>query len=831
MHYVIITKDRDEEALYNKYLVPLGINPEKVSIIHLPHKKIKSAEMVEILKDAYEDISEQVNYTICLDADAYKYLSGNPNAESFFGYINKNKHFSGNVFYLPSVYSSKRDPGKVAANVEQALYALNKHLLGMYKHPGEGLLDKYTRVPQHQIEYWLDAYSKLEAVTCDVETLSLAFHKTGIETISFSESEDVGFSFRVEKGATESEKIAAYTYLKNFFDNYQGKIIFHNATFDVSVIIQSIYMNSLGDTEGLLKGLHAFRNMECSRIITYLATNTCSGNELSLKKQAQEFAGSWALDEISDTSQIPSDKLLEYNFIDTASTWFVYNKNYPKMVAANQEDIYERIFRPAMFDVIQMQLTGMPLNMERVKEVDAQIDNIIKGVKSALMAHPAVEQAQYLLAKEWADDKNKKLKTKQVTYEDYKEEFNLGSPKQLQTLLFEVMGLPVLEYTSTKQPATGKGVLEDLQAHAKTQEDKEFLKALIEYKDATKISSTFIPAMLDAPEYDGWHYLRGHFNLGGTVSGRLSASSPNIQQLPSTGTYAKLIKSCFQAPPGWAFVGIDADSLEDKISALTTKDPNKLKIYTEGFDGHSFRAYFYWPERFPDIDPTSADSINSIKDTHPEERQDSKGPTFALTYAGSYITLMRKFGFSEKEAKGIEDGFHELYKASDEWVDQQLQSGYSDGYVIGAFGLRLRTPLLHQVIGGTKSTPTEAEAEKRTAGNFLGQSYCMLNSRAGSEVMSQVRNSPYRLDIKPCAQIHDAQYYLVRDDIAALVFLNTATRNAMAWQDLPEIQHPTVKLSGSLGIFYPDWSNEITLPAQIDADIVTNLINKSLEKL
>jgi DNA polymerase-1 len=101
---------------------------------------------------------------------------------------------------------------------------------------------------------------------------------------------------------------------------------------------------------------------------------------------------------------------------------------------------------------------------------------------------------------------------------------------------------------------------------------------------------------------DGWNYLYGNFNLGGTVSGRLSSSDPNLQNLPANSKYAKLIKSAFQAPDGWLFAGLDFASLEDRISALTTKDPNKLTVYLEGFDGHSLRAQAYFTEKMPDIE-------------------------------------------------------------------------------------------------------------------------------------------------------------------------------------------------------------------------------------
>lgn len=82
---------------------------------------------------------------------------------------------------------------------------------------------------------------------------------------------------------------------------------------------------------------------------------------------------------------------------------------------------------------------------------------------------------------------------------------------------------------------------------------------------------------------------------------RLSLNIRNLQNIPAGSTFGELIKSCFVAPKGWIFGGADFNSLEDMISALTTKDPNKISVYTNGYDGHCLRAYYYFREQMPDI--------------------------------------------------------------------------------------------------------------------------------------------------------------------------------------------------------------------------------------
>lgn len=297
----------------------------------------------------------------------------------------------------------------------------------------------------------------------------------------------------------------------------------------------------------------------------------------------------------------------------------------------------------------------------------------------------------------------------------------------------------------------------------------------------------------------------------------------NMQNIPSSGTpYAKMIKKCFVAPPGWIFVGADFASLEDRISALTTRDPMKLKVYTDGYDGHCLRAYHYFPEEFVGI-PETPDAINATAKTHKSWRQMSKTPTFALTYGGTFMAIVEQTGMPVAEAKRIEANYHKLYKASDDWVQRHVEDATSTGYVECAFGLRVRTPILKQTIINTSVTPYEAQKEARTAGNALGQSWGLLNNRAAIELQENVLASRHRLDIRPSMHIHDAQYFYVRDDITAVKFLNDNLGKAMRWQADPLIQHPDVPLFGELDIFHPHWGVDTTIPNFASEEEIFNI--------
>ena len=293
------------------------------------------------------------------------------------------------------------------------------------------------------------------------------------------------------------------------------------------------------------------------------------------------------------------------------------------------------------------------------------------------------------------------------------------------------------------------------------------------------------------------------------------------------------LQECFIYEGGWLFMGLDFSSLEDRISALTTKDPNKLKVYTDGFDGHCLRAYAYFGDQMEGIDPNSVESINSIAKKYKPLRAESKNPTFALTYQGTYITLMTNCGFDEAKAKSVEKRYHELYVVSDKWVADKLDEASRCGYVTTAFGLRVRTPLLHQVVRGNSRTPHEADAEGRTAGNALGQGWCLLNSRAWSEFMGDhVRPDPVmRKAIRPCAQIHDAGYALVRDDMACVLFMDKHLVDAVNWNDHPDIYHPEVGLGGELSLFYPSWAEEMVIPNGATEEVIREKLQEHCDAL
>jgi DNA polymerase-1 len=738
------------------------------------------------------------------DATLFKKITGRPKVVNSAGYVYPAKFGNYHVCYIPPQKSITLD-ARAKAEAWESLNALQAHLEGKYQEPGSQTeVTIYTGQP---FSMWIDRLLAAPALSVDVETTGLKHYESEIRTISFGLSDDEAVVFLWED---------VQGMLRWFFEKYAGKLIMHKGAFDLTQLIHKLFMKKLTDTEGIVAGLKALQSKtECSLILSYVITNTCAGNELGLKPQARAKYGDYGIEE---TWKAPLEQIIPYNGKDAAATFWLYHKH--RAVLGDLEPVFLQL-NSYLREVVWMQLTGLPIDHEFAKKNAEILYQREAELLLSIQLHSKVQEYMVLHRMLWAEKRNEKLKKKRVKPDDCEDTFNPDSPIQMQGLLYTVMGLPIISYTATRQPSVDGDTMKALINHT---EEKDLLKQFIELSQVGKLISSFVPHFVNAPDVGGYHCLYGFYNIGGTQSGRLSSDSPNQQNLPSSGNdFAKYIKQMVRAPKGWLFVGADFSSLEDKIITLLTRDPNRLKVYLDGYDGHSLRAFSYFRDQMPDIEDT-LESINSIGKKYKKQRQDSKAPTFALTYFGTYLTLMKNCGFTEEMARKIEANFHELYKASDEWNARKLAKAAEDGYTTLAFGLRLHTPVLAASVRGS-ARPSEAAAEERSAGNAFGQSYGLLNSRAAHAFSDRILEAKLHNDIKPAAQIHDAQYYWVKRSVKLVKWVNDNLIPEMEWDGLPELQHPQLKLGGNLIIYSPDWASEIALPNGATYGQIGDLLN------
>ena len=503
------------------------------------------------------------NLLVC-DGDYFKTLTGSKKAEPYYGYVLpcKYKGYEHMNVVLCANHSGIFYNNNLIPKIELSLKALASHIKGSYQAIGTNIIHSasYPKTLT-EIKNALASLHQYESITADIEAFSLKHYEAGIGTCAFATDQHNGIAFmcdyvpldtpiKIDKNTSIYGKniyknpdnidqeylhaLGVRQLLWEFFTTYKGKVIWHNASFDCTVLAYQLFMKGLIDHKGILEGIkHMTSNIHCTKIISYLATNSCAGNSLGLKDQAHEFAGNYAVDEIKDICKIAPKELLEYNLIDCLATWYVYNKNYPKMVKDNQLDIYENLMLPSITTVVQVQLTGMCLDMDQVIEVEKTLKAIHQGHIDGMNQYQFIKDFEHSLRQTKVDEDNLKLKNKVRTIDEVSHiVFNPNSNPQLQELLYDVMGLPVLDFTTNKMPATGGKTIKKLVNHTNNPDYVGFLEHLMGFIKVDKILSAFIPTFKKAPKADdGYHYLFGNFNLGGTVSGRLSSNNPNLQQI------------------------------------------------------------------------------------------------------------------------------------------------------------------------------------------------------------------------------------------------------------------------------------------------------------
>ena len=466
---------------------------------------------------------------IVCDSDYFKYLTGLRKIDNCTGYVHPcvipgYAHMS---VVLSKNYKSAFYNPKVLEDIDLSMRTAEAYLNNTYKPIGQNIIHsaKYLSSPT-EIHEMLKTLHQHPLLACDIETYSLKFYATGISTIGFSWDKHNGTVFQVTYLNSIASRNVIHKYLKEFFDTYQGKLIFHNANYDLKVIINTLYMHNLLDQRGMIEGINAFKNkIHDTKLLAYLATNSTSKNPLGLKELAHEFAGNYAED-VTDINNVGKKELLEYNLKDCLSTFYVFDKYYPTVIQDNQEQLYNDIFIPSVFTLLQMELTGIPLDMDKVSEAEDELNKIRNDSYLAIRSNPYVKKYEaYAILHDWYKT-NQEWKTKKEDIEFFvdRNQFNVNSTTQLRILL-ELAGLPVLEKTPTGEAAVGSKVLKKLISHSTNDVLTDLLNNVIQINETSKIINTFIKAFKrsSVKKLDNLYYLHGGFNLGGTVSGRMSS--------------------------------------------------------------------------------------------------------------------------------------------------------------------------------------------------------------------------------------------------------------------------------------------------------------------
>jgi DNA polymerase-1 len=249
--------------------------------------------------------------------------------------------------------------------------------------------------------------------------------------------------------------------------------------------------------------------------------------------------------------------------------------------------------------------------------------------------------------------------------------FNLGSPKQIQEILYDRQKLPVLKKTPKGQPSTEESVLQELAA------DYPLPKLILDYRGLSKLKSTYtdkLPQQVD--DITGRVHTSYHQAVAAT--GRLSSSDPNLQNIPIRSEEGRKIRQAFIAPEGYKIVAADYSQIELRIMAHLSADAGLLKAFGEGHDVHRATA--------AEVFGVAPEQVTT------ELRRSAKAINFGLIYGMSSFGLAQQLGLSRSQAQSYIDLYFARYPGVKNYMDNIRELAREQGYVETLFGRRLYLP-------------------------------------------------------------------------------------------------------------------------------------------
>jgi DNA polymerase-1 len=566
-----------------------------------------------------------------------------------------------------------------------------------------------TVLTEADFNRWLSALKAAPLFAFDTETTSL----------DYSHAEVVGLSFAIESGQAAYVPLAhdypgsppqldrawVLETLRPLLEDPHRAKVGQNLKYDAHVLANhGITLRGIRhDTmlESYVLDSTASRHDMDSLAAHYLHQTTISYEEVAGKGAKQiPFA------------QVGLTEATRYAAEDADITLRLHQHLWPKLSAeAELKEVYETLEIPLVPVLCRIERTGVLVDVFMLAEQSRELARRMM----------ALEQEAHAVAGS---------------------PFNLGSPKQIQAILYDTLNLPVVKKTPTGQPSTDESVLAELA------EIYDLPRLILEYRSVAKLRSTYTEKL---PQQINPKTGRVHtsYHQAVAATGRLSSSDPNLQNIPVRTQEGRRIRQAFVAPQGHCIIAADYSQIELRIMAHFSGDPALLAAFADGSDVHRHTA----AEVF-DV---------ALSEVTLEQRRSAKAINFGLIYGMSAFGLAKQLGIDRTLAQRYIDIYFQRYPGVKAFMEQSRETAREKGYVETLMGRRLYVPEINSRNGQRR------QYAERTAINAPMQGTAADIIKAAMITVDRWIHST-GVPVKMVMQVHDELVFEVAED-----FINQAT--------------------------------------------------------
>ena len=581
------------------------------------------------------------------------------------------------------------------------------------------------------LDTWLETLRQAEIFAFDTETTSL----------NYIDAEVVGMSFAVEPGEAVYLPVAhdymdaplqlsretVFKRLKPLLEDPHKAKLGHNLKYDQSVLANH-------DIE--LRGIRHDTMLE-----SYVVNSTASRHDLDTLCERHLGHSNIHFTDVAGKgknqitfNQVSLDEAVPYAAEDADMTLRLHRHFWPQLAQLPaQRELYESLEIPLVGVLSRMERTGVSVDASLLKRQSGQLAERMQEIESA-------------------------------TWREAGHEFNLASPRQLQAILFEELGIPVVRKTPKGQPSTAEDVLKELAL------SHPLPRLILQHRSLSKLKSTYTDKL---PKQINARTGRVHtsYHQAVTSTGRLSSTDPNLQNIPIRTEEGRRIRQAFVAPPGKKILAVDYSQIELRIMAHLSADEGLLSAFAQGRDIHSATA--------AEVFGGNAESVSV------DDRRAAKAINFGLIYGMSAFGLAKQLNIGRTEAQAYVDLYFSRYPGVKAYMDETRELARQQGYVETVFGRRLYLPEIK-----SRNAQRRKYAERTAINAPMQGTAADIIKRAMIEIDAWLHATaaPARMIM----QVHDELVF----EVDEMVVEEYATEIAARMGSVVELKVPLVAASG-----------------------------------